>query len=213
LGANTKIDSATIRFNNLNNWDNNSNRLFIDLLDTARNNTGALNASNYLSGTQGNRVGTSTQNGFSHQLTAFRDQTNASFPESDMFFNSTPHTDPDWLVDSTTARIALTNREFLGPGQGEVGNLGGGWTGIDAPGTFWHYEYTFSQAQLTTLTQYINNDGVIALGLDPDCHYWNTGVSFTINTSTIPQVPEPATMLLVGTGLALAARRRLKKVA
>ena len=71
--------------------------------------------------------------------------------------------------------------------------------------------YNFSASELTALFAYISNDGPFALGFDPDCHFFNDGIKFEIFTSNNP-VPEPATMALLGTGLAgLYARRRRRQ--
>ncbi len=51
----------------------------------------------------------------------------------------------------------------------------------------------------------------IAFGLDPDCHFWNNGIKFEITTSD-DTVPEPTTMVLLGTGIAgLYLKRRRKQ--
>jgi hypothetical protein len=52
-------------------------------------------------------------------------------------------------------------------------------------------------------------DGSFGIAMDPDCHYYNSGVRLTIYTST---VPEPGMLVLLGSGLlGLAFYGRLRK--
>ena len=71
---------------------------------------------------------------------------------------------------------------------------------------------------LASLASYINNGGDIALGLDADCHFSDTSIQFQIfgnppSGGGAAAVPEPATLMLVGSGIAAAYRRRRKTIA
>jgi len=63
---------------------------------------------------------------------------------------------------------------------------------------------------LPTLRDYAK-DGVFGFGFDPDCHYYNNGISLTLKTTKAP-TPEPGSLAVFGSGLmglvAFAARKR-----
>jgi hypothetical protein len=67
-----------------------------------------------------------------------------------------------------------------------------------------------------TLEDYIINDGLFGFGFDPDCHYYNDGISLLITTTFKEYdnpVPEPVTGLGVIAGLSgLAGYIRKRRI-
>ena len=107
-------------------------------------------------------------------VASFVDDPTGSVPVTDLtddFVSTRYHNDPNWLVKAGTADTFLANPTFTT-------------TGIN-------YALNFTASQLQTLAAYIANGSDIAFGLDPDCHFFNDGVKFTM---TLTPVPEMATL-------------------
>ena len=144
---NVTITSAKVKFDNIANWDANTNKLFMWLLDTAKN----------------------------PGVSSFVDDPSGSAPVTDItddFSNSRYWSNPAWLFTSGTAKTKLVEQSFT-------------MTPVD-------YTYTFTASQLTKLNTYRANGNNIALGFDPDCHYFNDGITFEIKYDLPggPVIPE-----------------------
>ncbi|HSP64449.1 MAG TPA: hypothetical protein VLQ90_15775 [Pyrinomonadaceae bacterium] len=126
------------------------------------------------------------------------DKTNSS-PVTDLtddFLNARFHSDPAWLVANGTAQTFLADKSF-------------GTTGSN-------YSINFTPAELATLQQYINSGKDIAFGIDPDCHFFNDGVTFSMNITPVPEMNAlfPLVGLIAAIGSThLLRRRRMALVA
>lgn len=88
----------------------------------------------------------------------------------------------------------------------------------DGPITKPTFEFSFGSnpLALSTLTQYIANGHTgdasyadFGLGFDPDCHFYNDGVTFTITTREVPDAATTAWLVALGlAGLVGVGRRR-----
>lgn len=172
---NVTILSAKLSFDNIRNWDTNTNKLHLHLLDTA------INAG----------------------VASFIDDLTGSTPVTDLtddFSNARFHND----------QLNLRGPWLVAPGTGDVKLAAPSFTT-----TATDYDYTFNANKLGTLNTFRQNGNDIAIGFDPDCHYFNDGISFTI-TFDLPQaspVPEvsafvPLTGIL---GLAIGVQARARR--
>ncbi len=74
------------------------------------------------------------------------------------------------------------------------------------PSTPQDITYDFDIGEIAILNSYIA-DGTLGLGFDPDCHFYNDGVSLKIETAPVP-VPSSITLLSLGLIAILGIGRR-----
>ena len=110
---------------------------------------------------------------------------------TDDFISTRFHGASSWLLAAGTSDTFLTDQSFtLTPVT---------WT------------YTFTSAQLAALRSDIANGNDLALGFDPDCHFFNNGVQFSMTTrgDTVPDNGSTFMLLAGATVIMVAARSHL----
>jgi hypothetical protein len=73
------------------------------------------------------------------------------------------------------------------------------------------FTFNFTAAQLVTLQNYINNNHDIAFGFDPECHFFNDGITFSMTLTPVPEMASaiPALCLVIlATAFEIRRRRR-----
>jgi hypothetical protein len=107
-----------------------------------------------------------------------------------------------YLLDSPPSLGTSVYPDTQGSGDDIIGKLEWGpeffatWTDPDDRWSSDTLTFTLNESQLNVLNSFVSNDNTFGIAFDPDCHYYNCGIEFNARA-----VPEPAAMLLLGSGL------------
>lgn len=173
------IKSAVLSINNLYNWRNNEwNALFINLIDNSPAGVTFYNDLNM--GSERNDPHYD-DNYFAGVPGLSLDRLNYNTDTSPNDFNN---------IHLHSQRTGLAEKNY----DKVVYNDDGRAKAFDV-------SITLNSAEIDSLTKYINNNGNFGFGVDADCHFKNSGFKFTMTTETTNDVPEPATLSLLGFSL------------
>ncbi|WP_404422082.1 VPDSG-CTERM sorting domain-containing protein [Nibricoccus sp. IMCC34717] len=224
LGPRMEISKAVVRIHNIFNWNDSTNKLFIDLIDNPtsgvkfygdekapKSETGTL--SDYFM--QGKIVGQGSYNVKEGQevtkLTEFVDSTKGNKGELfEYSFNtdqlgkltsylaSAPGNDVSWKTEKYT--VTEEYQKWI-PGHYEGAGNNRHWVRG-------HFETAEREVKKTRQVQVLTPQATVGLTFDADCHYYNCGVEFEVTTSKVPDTT--TTLGLFGLALAglLSLRRR-----
>lgn len=224
------IKSATLTYKNIYNWTKEPNdQLNTFLLSSPPPMPGAGTYTVGLFNSDGSEKGktyytyTDTKNGKS--ITTTTKQTSSRYKLISQVFKQDQATidgTGNKLSDNLWSRADQQSLSTINWGNGidvtriwdKENDFANPWHDIDGPATKTDVVYNFDDELISILTTYAG-DGSFGFGIDPDCHYFNDGVTFLVETEQTP-VPEPGTLVLLGAGMfgmAVYGKRRKNKEA
>jgi hypothetical protein len=159
-----EITGAVLSFDNIRNWDDSANTLFLWLLDHSKYSSGMTPEGKL-------RSYADNQSGISDAFTTI-----------------------SWASDPDMMKIGEFTDDIYGNTTEDI-------------------SFVFGTVLLEELNKYVANGNNFAIGLDPDCHYFNDGVSLTLSwaPTTTPDAGASGWLLALSLGTFASLRRWMRK--